>query len=416
MFSTLNGGDVYLGNAAAPIVPWHCYLPPEQTALTLQYFDPVSSNRPILLEEFGVLGWNNVSHYDASVHYALAGGAAAAMSYEWGISWLSRESCFWPLPLREASEAKSPDPRWFAPYLTLGKEWPEKGVGLCPTPSGTGYGSIYHGTPFPAAAAVALGRLGMMGEGMQRVRRNETVYVAVPAARLDALEPVKNTFKALWSMKAIFGVWQEEALESLPSSARILICPAPMAATTAGVLDTLRSRGVRVVEQAADCTGLPGFERVRVTGSQSLELLARRTAAGTLLTLVARDAGQASVSYQSHTAAFGISNFALAHITGNGVVMMEGEGRLLVDGSLFCSIDRGRLTVASEDGESLLRSRHLKLMVTEPAMLVFSRAIASVEPGDGSGNRRGSSMTGVSGKKLTIDDQLAKYIIHITFR
>ncbi len=172
------------------MVSWHSYAPTQQTGLTLSYFDPISSERPILLEELGVLGWNNEANYDGTAHYALGSGAAGAMSYEWGVSWLSKEACYWPLPFADTI-VDDPDPRWFPAYIDLFKSWPEKGVGLCPTPSGTGYGSIYHGTPFPAAAAVALGRMGLIGEGLQRVSKGETVYIIVPSTNLDAIKAIR---------------------------------------------------------------------------------------------------------------------------------------------------------------------------------------------------------------------------------
>src|SRR5690606_25896714 len=204
MFSTMDGGDVNAGNADSPVVCWHSYYPPEHAGLKLHYFDPISSNKPILLEEFGYGEWNPLERYDGIVHYALAAGAAGAVSYEWGVSWLSKESCFWPLPLREIL-VDDPDPRWFSPFAEMAKLMSEKGVGMCPTPSGTGYGSIYHGTPFPASAAVALGRMGLFGEGLERVAANETTYVVVPKAQLQAIEVMDDTFRALWKAGVLFG-------------------------------------------------------------------------------------------------------------------------------------------------------------------------------------------------------------------
>ena len=84
----LTGGDNYLGNRDGDIESWHSYSEPEITGLTQSYTDPGSSGRPVILEEFGAWGvWNDEKRYDGDVHYALAAGAAAAMSYEWGISW-----------------------------------------------------------------------------------------------------------------------------------------------------------------------------------------------------------------------------------------------------------------------------------------------------------------------------------------
>ncbi len=417
MFSTMGGGDVYLGNADSPIVPWHSYLPPEQTGLTVQYFDPIASRRPLLLEEFGTGGWNSVAHYDADTHYALAAGAAGAMSYEWGVSWLSRESCFWPVPLRE-SVVENPDPRWFPPFPEIGKGWSNRTVGMCATPSGLAYGSIYHGTPFPAAAAVALGRLGLMGAGLQRVVRPESVYVVVPAASPDALEPVQNTLKALWFAKAIFGVWQEAHLAELPLEAKAILCPHPLTAAADETLAALRARGVEVYDGAEAWRSCAVLEKVAVTGGEKVDLLARRTATGTLFTLVSKEpVGPVSLEYGHVVAEVGLGDFGLVHVTDRGVVLLEGVGELKLNGVPFCRVERGRLIVASEDGQALDHANALRLMVTEPTRVDFMRPLAFVGIGDGFDHPPvDAGVHNIDGNALIVDDQLARYVVHVTFK
>ncbi len=53
LFSTLGGGDNYLGNRDGEIESWHNYGNPESTGLTLAYVDPTCSQRPMILERFG---------------------------------------------------------------------------------------------------------------------------------------------------------------------------------------------------------------------------------------------------------------------------------------------------------------------------------------------------------------------------
>lgn len=412
MFSTMEGGDVYLGNKNSPIVPWHSYLPTEQTGLTVQYFDPVSSNRPLLLEEFGRLGWNNISNYEENIHYAFSAGAAAAMSYEWGVSWLSRESCFWPIPLREANVEK-PDPRWFPPYVEVGKSWPETGVGMCPTPSGTGYGSIYHGTPFPAEAAMALGRFGLMGEGLQRVAYPEKVYVVIPATRTEARETVQQTIQQLWEAKLIFGIWQEDDLGNIPPQTRAIICPASLKSD----LSFLKSRGVRIYNGPEGWKSCKAFEKVSIAGTAKVKLISRRTANGILFTLFNKESEQAvRLQFEGARAALRVMDFGMILITKKGsITMLEGTGDLMINNNLFCSIDKGRLLVASEDGKDLLRCLRIKCMVTSPARLVFKRKIVSVSISDGLNEKPRMIEADVSGNVLRIDDQFLKYIIHIDF-
>ena len=180
LFSLAGGGDSYLANRDSEFASWHGYVPLAEIGNTVSYFDPACTSRPLVLEEFGTVGWNDPVHYDGAAHQALAAGAAAAMSYEWGVSWLARELGFHPTPLRRILD-RTADPRWFKPAIPLAKKWSRRGVGLHPAPSGFTYGSAYHGTPFPAEAAVALGRMGLIGEGLGRVNQPEWIYLVVPA-------------------------------------------------------------------------------------------------------------------------------------------------------------------------------------------------------------------------------------------
>lgn len=418
MFSTMDGGDTYLANEDAPILPWHNYLPPEQAGLSAQYFDPIGSNRPVIIEEFGNGKWNNLAYYDASVHYALAGGAACAMSYEWGVSWFARESCYWPLPLREASQLE-PDPRWFPPYLGLDSAWFERGVGLCPTPSGTGYGSVYHGTPFPADAAIALGRLGLMGKGLQRVSVPEKVYIIVPSGNLSAMEPVKKTLAALWAGKALFGVWQESALEAIPAGTKAVICPHPL--TNPSALQALRSKGVAVFEGPDAWQACNAFEKVDVKNGEQVKLLARRTENGVLFTLAAAQPADAkpvartvALQYGKTAAGLTVSDFGIVHITGKGVVLMEGGGELRINGKLLCSIPQGRVILSAPGGQDLLQAKQIQLMATVPTKISFGRKIASVGISDGVKPPVKVTQRLANGKDLLVDDQLVKYMIHLT--
>ncbi|MBX3256236.1 MAG: hypothetical protein KF862_19015 [Chitinophagaceae bacterium] len=412
LFSTLGGGDVFTGNRHAPFLPWHSYLPVEQTALTLQYFDVISSDRPVLLEEFGVLGWNQERNYDSNTHYALAAGAAAAMSYEWGVSWLAREACYWPLPLREAG-VDDPDPRWFAPYLEFKKIWSEYGVGICATPSGTGYGSIYHGTPFPAAAARALGRMGLMGNNLQRVKFPEKTYVIIPATNNSALEQVQQTLLEMWAEGIVFGIWQEADLETLPSSAQMAVCPAPLSFRES--LAFLKSRNISVYQKKSDWAGERRFDKLQI--NKKCKTLVRRTAVGVLFTMVMPEpAAQTELQYQGARVSMDINDFGLVHFSHPGILLVEGEKKIIIDGKVLCVVERGRAIIASEDHRSLIESNFLKVMVTVPTEIRFGRTISAVLISDGSDAApRTIGAKFASGKLLRINDQLCHYVLHVTF-
>lgn len=411
VFSTVDGGDVLVANEDAPMVPWHNYYPAEHAGLKLQYFDPISSNKPILLEEFGYGEWNPTDRYDGTVHYALAGGAAGAVSYEWGLSWLSKESCFWPLPLRETL-VDDPDPRWFSPFAEMAKLMSERGVGMCPTPSATGYGSIYHGTPFPASAAIALGRLGLFGSGLQRVTKNEAVYVVVPKAQLPAIAVLDETFKKLWKERVLFGVWQEDRLEAIPSTTKVIICPVPLANKAGSQINRLKANGVAVFSDDGWITsGL--LERVKVD-ADGVNIMGRRTLKGTLITAITdAPVGRVEVSYANKKARVGLSDFGIIHLTQDGIPLIEGAGTISINNRLFCRMENGRGIFATE-APDLSRAGSVRLMVTAPTAISFDRQITDVHISDGFGEER--RVTGVSsGKVLHVDDQLARYVIVVSF-
>lgn len=413
VFSTMDGGDVNVANGDAPMVPWHNYYPAEHAGLKLQYFDPISFNKPILLEEFGYGEWNPTERYDGTAHYALAGGAAGAVSYEWGLSWLSKESCYWPLPLRETL-VDDPDPRWFAPFADMARLMSDKGVGMCPTPSGTGYGSIYHGTPFPASAAVALGRLGLFGAGLQRVAAKETTYVVIPKAKLQAIDTLDDTFRKLWENHVLFGVWQEDQLALLPAGVRVLICPHALGPEGTERINRLKASGVSVfTDDTWVSSRLP--DRVKVeAGGDAISVIARRTAKGVLLTAaVEQSVDQAVLAYSGAKVEMGLADFGIVHLTKTGIPLAEGAGKIRIGKRQFCDIESGRVTFATEQPD-LGKATTVKLMVTQPTRIAFQQTINQVAISDGFGHEQ-QVQDGFKGNVLTVDDQLARYVILVRF-
>lgn len=412
VFSTVNGGDVLVANEDAPMVPWHNYYPAEHAGLNLQYFDPMSANKPILLEEFGYGEWNPTARYDGTVHYALAGGAAGAVSYEWGLSWLAKESCFWPLPLREIL-VDDPDPRWFAPFAEMAKLMSDRGVGMCPTPSGTGYGSIYHGTPFPASAAIALGRLGLFGQGLQRVPAHETTYVVVPKAQLPAIEIMDETFRKLWATHALFGVWQEDQLAMLPKSTKVVISRVTLGEAATLQLNRLQESGIAVYTDDSWAAN-PLVARVKID-TDDVKVITRRTVKGVLLTSITeKPLNQVGIVYEGNAVAFGLLDFGIAHLTPGGIPLIEGAGKIAIANESFCHIENGRIIMATE-APDLRSASEIRLMVSHPTKVTFMRTISSVRITDGLGKAQVIT-NNYTGKTLIVDNQLARYIILISFR
>ncbi len=381
LFSLNSGGDNYLANSDAPLVTWHGYAPPPQLASALQYFDPTSSGRPLLLEEFGTSGWNNKEHYDAAAHRALAAGASAAMSYEWGVSWLAKESCFVPLPIRQ-SLVENPDPRWFAPVIEYARvTTAAKGVGIAPFASGFGYGSIYHGTPFPAEAAIALARIGVMARDLAKDPIPELVYVVVPEARTAEIPAYVATFEKLWREGVEFGIWQEVQIERLPEEARTIICPGTFAAETKDHFQKLRATGAQVFDQPGQdwltATVLP---RVEVTPAGQVSTMMRRTKQGALYSFFAdKPIAQASIGTSNHKVEVGLAPLGLLLESEGGIRMLEAAGDVTIDNSLFCKISSGRAILAAKMAPHLPDAELIEVMATEPTTIQFQRQIRLIE-------------------------------------
>jgi len=420
MFSTLGGGDNYLGNRDGEIESWHNYDKPQSTGWTLQYEDPVCSERPVLFEEFGTAGWNSEKHYEGTSQYALAAGAAAAMSYEWGVEWLTRNLDYTAEPLRESLDF-APDPRWFTPAMDLAKLWSTRAVGVFPAPSGFTYGSTYHGTPFPAEAAVALGRLGRMGKGLGRAERPEQVYVVVPTAFNGArvgMDDVTQVIKKLWEEKALFGIWQEDCLGSLPESARVLICPKGVNAVSQGKLDELRRSGVEVFTGADDgWQRSTQLTRVAVVPGEGINLLVRRTVQGTLYSLVSSGPVKAVTlkTERGNTVTLGISDYALVHEGEAGINWVQGSGEVAIGGSRLCTIERGRAILASDEDLDLMHSKRVRVLATKPTRIKFAHVINAVAVlGENQAEPLATFMPeGADKTAIDVDSELIRYVLRI---
>jgi hypothetical protein len=410
MLSPYGGGDTYIGNRDADIVLWHCYIR-GLTGPTLAYFDPACANRPIILEEFGVRGWNNAAYYDEDVHYALASGADAAISYEWGVSWLAPEMCFHPLPMREYPDG-DPDPRRFEVWMGYDEGWPNTGVGLCPTPSGFGYGSIYHGTPFPADAAVVLGRLGIMGKGLSRSVQPEKVYILIRTAKNDTMEAYVATINRLWQMHIPFGIWQEDCIDALPESAGVLLCPDGITPGNERFINELTASGIKIyIGEDHSWESLDDLPIIKISPNESTDVLVRRTARGSLYSLIGSPMAPVSLTTEyGHLITLGLCGFGLVHDCSSGTDFIEASGKTIIDGQDICIISSGRALMASDDGLPIITSKRIRLMVTEPTILEFNQCIERctiLEEG-----RSGPfAVLQIASSKLNIDSQMSRYVL-----
>jgi hypothetical protein len=419
LFSGLDGGDNYLGNRDAPIEPWHSYAPFQATVATLAYQDPACSHRPVLLEEFGHAGWNPVRHYDAMAHAALAAGAAGAMSYEWGVRWLAPELSFQSLPLRDVLHVPT-DPRFFAPLPELVKDWPAKSTGIHPSPSGFTYGSIYTGTPFPATAAVALGLLSRMGEGMERSVAPQSTYVVIPSApdsMKDSMEKASKVIEQLNVDHVAFGILQEDCLAVPPRDAHLLILPLGPAANSPDLIARIRRSGTAMLDASQPGWDLsPQIHHIGVAPSD-VSLMVRDVPGGHLYALESsKPEPSVHLSIEPGKGLLlGITDFAMVRQRGAAIDWIEASGEVSRGDSPICSIRKGRVLLSSSHGEDLAVTRSMRVLAAEPTQIRFPRKISSlavIEDG-----RRIPIPVQESSEKSTleIDDQLVQYVVEVTF-
>jgi hypothetical protein len=382
--------------------------------LTTTYFDPICTHRPLIVQEFASARRES----ELQAHQALAAGAVAGITYEWGVSWLAREQSFYPTPLREGAE-EAPDPRFFAPYLELGKVWPRQGVGICPTPSGFPYGSLYHGTPFPAEGSVAIGRFGLIGSSLARAFRPEQVYVLIPTAKNDHLEAAWQVLRGLWREKVPFGTWHEDCLDDLPETTRVLLCPDGVTSPESPPkLDALRRSGVQVFvgsgeewQEAADLPRLP------VTPKEGVDLLIRRTVEGTLYSLFSEPPVEtvALGTEGGSVVTLGLTAFALVHERDSGLGLMESSGEVTLNGQWFGRIEQGRAVLVSEDDRDLTTCQRTRVVVTEPTRIEFRREIASCQVWE-EGRDGPLGIIPMEGKVLDIDSEMKRYVLRLEWR
>lgn len=385
LFSSMGGGDGYLGNRDGEISPWHSYMSPEDTAATLSYVDTACSDRPVLLEEFGKGTWNSAAHYDQVIHYALAAGASAAMSYEWGVGWMSPElpphATFLNFPWPE-----NPDPRWFAALKGVPKGWPKESSGFFPAASGFPYGSIYHGTPFPAEAASAVGRLASFGPMLARKPSHASTVVRVPKAdRHDLMAQISPHFKRLWSAHVPYRVAQSDC-----------VVPADAIELSGEALTDVETKAIHVSPSA-------------------VKLLTREVRDGTLYSIFGDESTTtASIRLNADEISMGLQPHALLLHNSKGIVLAEASSSLAINQTRVFATTRGRLLVSSRDGAAISHSSDLLLRASRPTRVTFSRKIRSVHALVGP-EQQSLVLPNAAENMIEIDSELARYDLEVKF-
>jgi hypothetical protein len=232
------------------------------------------------------------------------------------------------------------------------------------------------------------------------------------------MDDVTQVIKKLWEEKALFGIWQEDCLGSLPESARVLICPKGVNAVSQGKLDELRRSGVEVFTGADDgWQRSTQLTRVAVVPGEGINLLVRRTVQGTLYSLVSSGPVKAVTlkTERGNTVTLGISDYALVHEGEAGINWVQGSGEVAIGGSRLCTIERGRAILASDEDLDLMHSKRVRVLATKPTRIKFAHVINAVAVlGENQAEPLATFMPeGADKTAIDVDSELIRYVLRI---
>jgi len=265
-YGFVNGGDCYLQNRDGDLLTWHHYAPADIAGPCLTFALPGSLGKPLLMEEFGIPTLDEderLAHYEGIACWAAAMGAAGACSYEWGVSWLTRELPYVATPLKDSCLFEEPDPRWMAGQIEYSKSWPMGSMGLCPWAASFSYGSNRPCTPFATPAAEALGEVAQFCTGIGPPVGMAPVLLVVPmewaqfvplSGYQRVLDPTWQAVHKLAAAHVPFSVIQEDQLPSFDGRPKAVVFAASQAVRpkTQAELGRLRERGAAVCIGSVD--------------------------------------------------------------------------------------------------------------------------------------------------------------------
>jgi hypothetical protein len=263
-----------------------------------------------------------------------------------------------------------------------------------------------------------------MGQGLGRAVRPEKVYVVVATAyngSRDKPPVVTQAIKKLWQEKVVFGILQEDCLGTLPKATRVLICPNGVTAESNARIEEIRRSGVQVfMGPKEDWQKAVEASRLSVTPGEGIDLVTRRTVEGTLYSLIGKAPTKPVTlqTEQNSSLQLGVNEYALVHERASGVNLVEASGEVVINGARFCTIERGRAILASDDGLDLAHSKRIRVLATGPTRIRFARPMGSVAVLEEGQSEPLTTFVpeGADKAALEIDSELIRYILGITFQ
>lgn len=203
--------------------------------------------------------------------------------------------------------------------------------------------------------------------------------VLIPTAAVERMQECLGFLHALWRGHVIFGVWQEDCLDRLPQTTRLLLCPLGCSQESQKHLENLKAKGVEVLPGAGDAWRLsPRLQSAAVRGGDALDLLTRRTREGRLYALFAEQAvGSITLEMYGRTRVqLDVTDFALIHERAAGIGLIEGHGGIRINDRLYCEVSGSRLLLAAGDELPLDECAEIEILPSGPCRVRFTRDIA----------------------------------------
>ena len=357
------GSENYRCTRNADIVVDHTYYPKEHARLYTNYQNANCAERPYIVEEFGGTWMDNdqrAGEFDARFHGFLATGADAAMSYEWGTSWLCDRMSGTPPYMKFTNGATEAE---WGRFLYKGRydyaaSWPEGCFSVCPWIASHMYSINYDNVNYESPTIMVTKRTAQLGEGLGGAPVAENAYLILPFETEEfapslgyarKFDRINACFNALWSAGARFRTWQADCLDAIPSTAKIAIYPNndPIAEPILAGLKALEKAGAKLY-LGDDLSFVEDANLVKVAfaPAENAQLQFRPTHKGTVYSLHSDDPAPRVFTVEDVTLAVAENGFFLKGA--KGVTMAETVGELKIGGKLVASVEAKTVFTADE--------------------------------------------------------------------
>ncbi|MHB1454164.1 MAG: hypothetical protein ACYCYM_09480 [Saccharofermentanales bacterium] len=403
------GTDNYLCTNEADLVASHGYYSMSLLPRFLYLSNSDCRNKSHIMEEFGGI-WsdNNVraKEYDSWYHFLLGSGESAAMNYEWGVLWLNDSLSGIPPYMKFKShvpEEELEDYVFEGRYL-YGKSWPLGSTGVCPWMASFEYANTFGCVDYPSPTMNIMRHMAFLGKGLGYVNTKKNVYLVLPFETKPfvrnhgyprCLDNIGKTVSLLHNYGVDFKVWQEDMIESIPVTAKVIIYPNENTVKKAmgDSLKRITAKGVRVY-QGNDTSWIsdPDIDKLDINMEESVHILSRDTIRGRLILVASQKEGVSVFKsrFEGLEVEFNYNRNA-SFVWDEGVLQADFCGDLSIDHTIFarfsCDKESGlaRCLLKSNSDLTLNQTNNLSVFVSQPGKLELTASFIYAEVLDHNG-------------------------------